>query len=145
MVSPTTHDESRRVERMMAELRDLPRSTAFRQLSADEQKRIASGLRNLAAGFRTSMPESAPAHGRGESSALVPGRRVEVKQGSRVDVSQKARLGELINQVNFPAFVGGLLNGVFQANVDSSIQQMDAYSKLLSEVATTIEEGCKEC
>lgn len=52
--------------------------------------------------------------------------------------------GDLLNAVNFPAFVAGLINGVFQAIVDSSIQQMDAYSELLGNVAKTVDQFAKE-
>lgn len=119
MVSRATHDESRRLEILMAELSDLPRSAVFKELPMDEKKRIASALRDLATKVRTLKPE--PVSG----------------------VSQKAAFAALVEQVDFPKFVGELIKDTFNAIVDSSIQQMEAYGKLVSEVATTIEDQCK--
>lgn len=45
-----------------------------------------------------------------------------------------------IGAVDFPQFVGGLIQNVFQAIVDASIQQMEAYAELLKAVAQTVDE-----
>src|SRR5260221_14217309 len=37
---------------------------------------------------------------------------------------------ELINEVDFPAFVSALVRGVFQAVVNASVQQMGDYAEL---------------
>src|SRR6185295_19943913 len=37
------------------------------------------------------------------------------------------QFGELVKKVDFPAFVSGLVNGVFKAVVDASMEQMRAY------------------
>lgn len=47
--------------------------------------------------------------------------------------------GVLLQQVNFVDFVGGLIRGVFQAIVDSSIKQMEEYGKLVAQVAKSLE------
>src|SRR5262249_51710066 len=39
----------------------------------------------------------------------------------------------------FPSFVASLIKGTFQAIVDASIQQMEAYAELLKNVATTVD------
>ena len=44
----------------------------------------------------------------------------------------------LIERVDFPAFVASLIKGVFQAIVDSSIEQMEAYGKLIADVAKSV-------
>src|SRR5215207_4703955 len=46
--------------------------------------------------------------------------------------------GNLVQTVDFPAFVSGLIQGVFQAIVDASIQQMEAYGELLAATAKTV-------
>ena len=51
---------------------------------------------------------------------------------------------ELIDAVNFPRFVAGLINGVFDAIVDSSIEQMRAYGELLKDVAKTVDQFLQE-
>lgn len=47
---------------------------------------------------------------------------------------------DTINAIAFPTFVADLLKGTFQAIVDASIQQMEAYTKLLENVAKTVDQ-----
>lgn len=47
--------------------------------------------------------------------------------------------GLFIQKVNFVQFVGGLIQGVFSAIVDSSIKQMEAYSQMVAQVAKSLE------
>ncbi|MGZ8485180.1 MAG: hypothetical protein ACXW6R_14750 [Candidatus Binatia bacterium] len=42
--------------------------------------------------------------------------------------------------VDFPKFVGGLIKNVFQAIVESSIEQMRDYGELIGNVAKTVEQ-----
>jgi hypothetical protein len=46
----------------------------------------------------------------------------------------------MIREVDFPAFVASLVKGTFQAVVDASIQQMDAYGKLVQQVAQSLND-----
>ena len=46
----------------------------------------------------------------------------------------------LVQTVDFPEFVSGLIQGVFQAIVDASIQQMQAYGELLAATAKSVGE-----
>lgn len=45
-----------------------------------------------------------------------------------------------VGAVDFPKFVGGLIQNVFQAIVDASIQQMEAYAELLKAVSQTVDQ-----
>lgn len=54
------------------------------------------------------------------------------------------QFGELVQKVDFPKFVGGLIQNVFQAIVDSSIQQMRAYGELLANVAKTVDQFAQD-
>ena len=45
---------------------------------------------------------------------------------------------DLIAAVNFPSFVAGLINGVFGAIVNASIQQMQAYAKLVAHASKSV-------
>jgi hypothetical protein len=47
---------------------------------------------------------------------------------------------KFVGAVDFPAFVGGLIQNVFQAIVNASIQQMNAYGELLKSVAQTVDQ-----
>lgn len=46
----------------------------------------------------------------------------------------------VLDAVDFPDFVAGLLQGVFAAIVDATVQQMEAYADLLAGVAKTVDE-----
>ena len=54
------------------------------------------------------------------------------------------QFGQLVQTVDFPRFVGGLIENVFQAIVDSSIQQMRAYGELLANVAKTVDQFAQD-
>lgn len=47
---------------------------------------------------------------------------------------------DTLNAIAFPTFVADLIKGSFQAIVDSSIQQMQAYGELLANVAKTVDQ-----
>lgn len=49
-----------------------------------------------------------------------------------------------IGSVDFPAFVGGLIQNVFQAIVNATIQQMNAYGELLKSVAQTVDQFAQD-
>ena len=48
--------------------------------------------------------------------------------------------GALLEAVNFPEFVSGLIDGVFHSIVTSSIQQMEAYAKLVADVSKSLNQ-----
>ena len=47
---------------------------------------------------------------------------------------------DTLNAIAFPTFVADLIKGTFNAIVDASIQQMEAYGQLLSNVAKTVDQ-----
>ncbi|NUP09117.1 MAG: hypothetical protein HOW73_23960 [Polyangiaceae bacterium] len=51
---------------------------------------------------------------------------------------------ETLNAIAFPTFVADLIKGTFNAIVDASIQQMEAYGKLLANVAKTVDQFMSE-
>ena len=64
------------------------------------------------------------------------------KNKFRADAAHEAAAvaGELLNQVQFPTFVASLISGVFQSITHSSIEQMEAYQKMISSVATSLSQ-----
>ncbi|MFD1766692.1 hypothetical protein ACFSAG_07535 [Sphingorhabdus buctiana] len=60
-----------------------------------------------------------------------------VKQGVQ-------QFGEMVQKVDFPKFVGGLIKNVFQAIVESSIDQMRAYGELIANVAKTTDQFMRD-
>ena len=49
-------------------------------------------------------------------------------------------LRELLEEVDFPAFVASLVKGVFGAIVDASIQQMQAYAELVASISKQLDD-----
>ena len=49
----------------------------------------------------------------------------------------------LLHEVDFPAFVAGLIDGVFGAIVDASIKQMHAYGDLVKAVSDSLDDFIK--
>jgi hypothetical protein len=55
-----------------------------------------------------------------------------------------ARAGALSDEINFPSFVAGLVNGTFDAMVDASIRQMEAYADLVATVARSVDDFTRD-
>jgi hypothetical protein len=79
------------------------------------------------------QPVPAPAAG-----APTPASGSAPSQGSAT-----SRVGDVtratLNAIDFPQFVSSLIQGTFQAIVESHIQQMEAYATLLKNVAQTVD------
>lgn len=54
------------------------------------------------------------------------------------------RTGALVNEIDFPGFVAGLVHGTFDAIVDASIRQMESYASLVGAVAKTVDQFTEE-
>ncbi len=48
--------------------------------------------------------------------------------------------GDVLGAIDFPRFVADLIKGTFNAIVDASIQQMEAFGELLANVAKTVDQ-----
>lgn len=76
--------------------------------------------------------------------------QVPAPSGGAVPTGQSAtgRVGEVaratLSAIDFPQFVASLIQGTFQAIVDASIQQMEAYAELLRNVARTVDQFMAE-
>jgi hypothetical protein len=55
-----------------------------------------------------------------------------------------ARAGALADEIDFPAFVAGLVHGTFDAIVDATIRQMEAFASLVSAVARDVDAFTRE-
>jgi hypothetical protein len=138
---------------------------AFSQLAPEEQQGIANkmvkvaaylanpeGLLTPAAGEEMLQAARPPlARAQEEDPVTATKRRLAAAPG-QVGKDFKAgavregveQFGELVKKVDFPKFVGGLIQNVFQAIVDSSIQQMRAYGELIANVAKTVDEFAQD-
>lgn len=106
----------------------------------------------LAASPATS-PTSTPPTARALSDAVE-----QAKQKSSAGIGRSAgadfvdastsKLGtsarKLMEAVDFPKFVGGLIQNVFQAIVDATIQQMRAYGELLKSVSQSVDQFAQD-
>lgn len=54
------------------------------------------------------------------------------------------RAGALSDEIDFPAFVASLVHGTFDAIVDSSIKQMEAFADLVSAVSKPLDQFTQE-
>jgi hypothetical protein len=142
----------------------LVSSKAFAGLSPERQRQIAhdtakiaeqlaaplgipgNELPNVAAFARDPAMRPARALDVGDPSASTYDRDVE--QVNRVGADFKAAAaregaevaGALLQKVNFPTFVASRIKGVFHAIVEASIEQMEAYGKLVASVAKSLNQ-----
>jgi hypothetical protein len=140
----------------------LTRSDAFRAMPLEAQKEIAQNT-NKVLGY-LARPEGIDGNripggiGMPAAGALAEDTDHSATEGSwadhkaAVDDIGKGKFkanaareaanvaGLLLNQVKFPTFVSGLIQGVFQSITDSSIQQMHAYQDMIASVAKSLHE-----
>jgi hypothetical protein len=133
-------------------------SKGFRQLTPEEQRQLAATMvkvctymtnpEGLAAQELSSDGVLASAQDDGVEGvkkrlAKDPGfAGKDFKPGAiKAGVQQ---FGELVQKVDFPKFVSELIQNVFQAIVDTSIQQMRAYGELLANVAKTVDQFAQD-
>lgn len=111
----------------------LTSSPAFERLDDATKNELTSSLRHIG-NFMGSDPTAA-------SVALA---EAPDAVSSTRPAGTTGRVGEVaratLNAIDFPSFVSGLIKGSFQAIVDATIQQMEAYSRLLQEVAKTVDD-----
>ena len=78
-----------------------------------------------------------------QALAKSPGFAGKDFQAGGVNAGTEA-FGQLVQKVDFPKFVGGLIKNVFQAIVESSIEQMRAYGELVANVAKTTDQFMRD-
>jgi hypothetical protein len=118
----------------------LESSSSFRTLPSDQRSRITHDTVRVAAymadpdglvsrEFRAPLlrAEAGPATG------VLTVRLGKTLQGGTTAADA------LVNAVDFPTFVAGLIHGVFNAIVGSSIQQMEAFAGLMADVAASVD------
>ncbi len=142
----------------------LERSSAFRALPREQQiemartmVRVASYMTNPQGLARQEFEQpllakdGAPARALADAVDQAKGKASDkigtfagadfqagaVRQGT-------AAFKDLVGAVDFPAFVGGLIQNVFQAIVTASIQQMNAYAEMLKSVAQTVDQFAQD-
>jgi hypothetical protein len=144
--SRETHEAARQAVRQL-----LQRSDAFNALDDTKRRDLANGLVQIATqlvapgGVRVPTERmSQPVRALAESGVRRSGAGSNTDEDGKF-VAQGARegaavAGALLEAVNFPEFVSGLIDGVFHSIVTSSIQQMEAYAKLVADVSKSLNQ-----
>ena len=95
--------------------------------------------------FPTPLNGAARSHALADPSSTAPNAAAPAaapKPPATEALAQRA--GNLVNEIDFPGFVSGLVHGAFDAIVDASIRQMESYSSLVSAVAKTVDQFTEE-
>ena len=148
-----------------AQVRDLlVSSPAFSRLGKDDQRDIAHNLVKIASYnaslvrdqwaqskrldqvpvLRTVEEQPAAAGAPARAAADAPKPPPADEFATRATGSAGRITKETLNAIAFPTFVADLIKGTFNAIVDASIQQMEAYGKLLANVAKTVDQFMSE-
>ena len=120
----------------------LEKSEAFKALPADEQRTLAKSMVDTVAYLADPKAGQSGAPGLARAQA-------EGDEQRPTGIGDAARAGaqayeDLTGAVDFPKFVSGLIDGVFNAIVTASIRQMDAYQKLLENVTKSVDNFAKD-
>ena len=132
----------------------LAQSPSFRQLAPALQAGIARDLERIQHALAVPGDGADPYALALETPLDLARRRREAQQGAFPGASADptaepappkrkqaateaiaARAGALSDEIDFPAFVASLVHGTFDAIVDASIRQMEAFAELVSAVA----------
>jgi hypothetical protein len=139
--------------------RVLEASPGFAKLSPEEQQRLAQAMVKVSAYMAN--PDGLAAEELSDRGGVLARAQADVaKDAGKKATSDKGfagadfeggaikqgteQFGELVQKVDFPAFVSGLIQNVFQAIVDASVQQMQAYGELIANVAKTVDQFAKD-
>lgn len=146
----------------------IQRSPAFRQLDAEAQGAIVRDLGTIRRGL---AQEQALAQGqgadpyaltldtpfdrvrRGSAGSTQPapqngadGQAQQPAPGPKKQATETlaARAGALVDEIDFPAFVAGLVHSTFDAIVEASIRQMEAFADLVGAVARGVDDFTRD-
>lgn len=140
--APTASKETRDTARY--KVRELLEQTqSFGALDPHKREALAKGLVDIATylaepdGIRVKPTPQVRALAGEDSAPLQQSDQPEFGQALRTGVEQA---GALMQAVNFPTFVSGLIDGVFHSIVQSSIEQMEAYAKLVADVSKSLDQ-----
>ena len=123
----------------------LHQSKAFRALPPLEQERMRAQAAKVF-GYLEQGPESLTMARPLNDPPAGTGASGDSDQSASPDVIRRAgpAAQNMLESLAFPDFVASLVQGTFQAIVDSSIQQMEAYSQLLASVSKTVDQFMDE-
>lgn len=119
-------------------LRDLDSITRHLRAGAPTAAALATPLDRRRRAFAGSVPQAESEEPAATDDHVQPGPRRAATQ----DLAQRA--GALSDEIDFPAFVASLVHGTFDAIVDASIRQMEAFADLVGSIAKGVEEFTRD-
>ena len=117
----------------------LQRSQAFNAMPETRRRQLAHDLVQI--GSYLAEPDGVRLKRQSAQVRALAGDTAPQPQqfGQAVKAGVENMVG-LVKGVDFPGFVSGLIQGVFHSIVDSSIQQMEAYAKLVADVSKSLNQ-----
>ena len=117
----------------------LTQSQAFNALPPEKRRQLAHDLVQISSylaepeGIRLGRQSPTVA-------ALAADSMPQPQQFGQAVKAGVENMVSLVKGLDFPNFVSGLIQGVFHSIVDSSIQQMEAYGKLVADVSKSLNQ-----
>lgn len=155
MTAPATHApglSTDALEKVRPQVQSmLTAIPSYAQMAPNEQKTLANNMVKLLAYMQNPGNVVATAQAAGPVAEAQAGPK-DANEATRQNLSKSPgfagkdfvagaaeqgveQFGALVQKVDFPAFVGGLINNVFKVIVETSIEQMRAYAELVANVA----------
>jgi hypothetical protein len=116
----------------------LQRSPAFNALPEEKRRQLAHDLVQI--GSYLAEPDGVRLRQQSAQVRALAGDDPKPQQFGQATRAGVENMVGLVQGVNFPGFVSGLIQGVFHSIVDSSIQQMEAYGKLVADVSKSLNQ-----
>lgn len=119
----------------------VQRTKSFEKLAPKQREEFAKHLVQI--GTYLAEPEGERVKPSPQVLALAEGDSLPPQQQQKFGTALRAgveQAGALMAAVNFPQFVTSLINGVFHSIVTSSIEQMEAYAKLVADVSKSLNQ-----
>ncbi|MFT3696815.1 MAG: hypothetical protein QM831_26980 [Kofleriaceae bacterium] len=147
---------SARIESVRHLVRGLLENTdSFGELPDQERKSVAQSLVKILGYLSDGKAQQPVASALAEKDDFAANKALQQKltdgsptAGQDFKAGAANALGQtfkdIVGDVDFPKFVSNLIDGVFASIVKSTIQQMDAFSKMLESVAKTADQFAKE-
>ena len=123
----------------------LESSPAYAEMPEAKRRQLAQDLVQVGAFLAEPGMRVAPQHMSRDVLALAQADTGSTNLQDQPKFGQAVRTGveqavALIQGVNFPGFASGLIEGVFHSIVKSSIEQMEAYGKLVADVSKSLNQ-----
>jgi hypothetical protein len=116
----------------------LQRSQAFNALPEDKRRQLAHDLVQI--GSYLAEPDGVRLKRQSPQVRSLADDAPKPQQFGQATKAGVENMVGLVQGLNFPTFVSGLIQGVFHSIVDSSIQQMEAYAKLVADVSKSLNQ-----